>query len=731
MGSPLLGGALSISHLFFADDSLLFYDATVSDCSNLKEVFRVYEEASGQKVNIDKSAVCFSPRTRGSVKVECGNVLSMAVVPCHERYLSLPTVTGKDKQSWFRGLSDRIWKRVNGWEGRLLSKAGKEVLIKAVAQSIPNYTMSVFQLPIGTCKEIDRCLARFWWSKSTGRGIHWRKWDKLCVPKCEGGMGFREIVGFNQALLAKQGWRLLMNPDSLVARMLKAKYFPRESFLSAGLGSSPSFLWRSFLWGRELLQDGLRRQIGNGLDTSVYMDPWVPGLDGFRVQPSGNVDLTLKVADLRTALGGWDEEKLQSLFTAHEVECILSIPVLHTHLADSVFWHYNKHGRYSVKSGYWVVKNVRTRGRNTVQLGEDVTQYWRHLWKLKIPPKMHHFLWRCSMGFIPCKEALVRKRITADSECFRCSNGQESPLHATWSCVAASAVLEKASFYSKLPPNQYMNFTHFFGDAMKKLTMEEVKLLVIILWGNWRERNEIFHGGMGTDHVTLFNRAMVSWFSLLEVQKSLGRCAQSNMLGVHNNSGRQVWNPPSLCSTKINCDGAVIRLGDLVGVGVIARNDLGEMVVAAGYKVELRLSPFAAELYAIKLALDLVVERRMSSVVIETDCMDAVRVINSGEEFLAAEGVVVNQIKGLMQLLQIPKIMHAPRGANMAAHEIAQFVARSGGRFQWFEIGPPWLMQVVANDLLETNSSTRDVRSVSSTQVVGIGNSTTRHSHIL
>lgn len=65
--------------------------------------------------------------------------------------------------------------------------------------------------------------------------------------------------------------------------MLKAKYFARENFVQAGLGSTPSFLWRSFLWGRELLQVGLRKRIVTGSHTSVYMDQWVPGLDGFRV----------------------------------------------------------------------------------------------------------------------------------------------------------------------------------------------------------------------------------------------------------------------------------------------------------------------------------------------------------------------------------------------------------------------------------------------------------------
>lgn len=185
----------------------------------------------GKKINFDKSAMCFSPRTAERVKDDCGAVLNMAIVPCHERYLGLPTVTGKDKTKLFRGLADRVYQRVQGWDSKLLSKAGKEILIKAVAQSIPNYTMSVFQLPVGSCEEINRHLARFWWGKSNGRGIHWRKWEKLCVPKSAGGVGFRELVGFNQALLCKQGLRLMMNTHSLVVKMLKAKYFPRRDFL--------------------------------------------------------------------------------------------------------------------------------------------------------------------------------------------------------------------------------------------------------------------------------------------------------------------------------------------------------------------------------------------------------------------------------------------------------------------------------------------------------------------
>ncbi|XP_024171388.1 uncharacterized protein LOC112177323 [Rosa chinensis] len=221
-GIAIARGAPCLSHLFFTYDSLLFCDTSAGDCSKLKEIIERYEMASRQKISTEKSAVCFSPKTNRATKEECCAILDMKVVPCQEKYLGLPTVTGRNKKGTFRGLADQVWKRVQGWDGKILSKGGKEILIKVVAQSIPFYTMSVFQLPIGTCEEITKHIARFWWGKPNGRGIHWKSWDKLCWSKNERDLGFREIQQFNKALVAKQGWRLLRGAESLVGRMLKA-----------------------------------------------------------------------------------------------------------------------------------------------------------------------------------------------------------------------------------------------------------------------------------------------------------------------------------------------------------------------------------------------------------------------------------------------------------------------------------------------------------------------------
>ena len=130
----------------------------------------------------------------------------------------------------------------------MLSKVGKEVLIKAVAQSIPTYTMGVFQLPVKICNELNSMCARFWWGQTDSeRKIHWKSWDFLTQPKREGCMRFRDIRSFNLAMIAKQGWRLLQERDSLLYRCFKAKYFPRCNFLEANDKPNSSYVWKSLM----------------------------------------------------------------------------------------------------------------------------------------------------------------------------------------------------------------------------------------------------------------------------------------------------------------------------------------------------------------------------------------------------------------------------------------------------------------------------------------------------
>ncbi|XP_050260964.1 uncharacterized protein LOC126705795 [Quercus robur] len=292
-GLSICRGCPMISHLFFADDSLLFCKVNSQECQHLIDILRLYEAASGQKINIDKSLVLFSANTPEEMKVETLDILGPMQDSRHSKYLGLPSIIGKSKMDVFAEIKERVARKLFGWKEKILSIGGREILIKAVAEVIPTYTMSCFQLPKGLCDEIESMMRRFWWGQRGQESkISWVSWRKLCNSKLKGGMGFRNLQAFNLAMLAKQGWRLLENPNSLVARIYRAKYYPHGDVLKAGLGSSPSFSWRSIMQGLEVVRKGTRWTLGNGRLIHIWDDKWLSTPTTYKVvsPPPQNFD---------------------------------------------------------------------------------------------------------------------------------------------------------------------------------------------------------------------------------------------------------------------------------------------------------------------------------------------------------------------------------------------------------------------------------------------------------
>jgi len=314
-GIRVSNGRPQISHILFADDSLFFLKADHKNSSNLLAIFKDYETASGQTINLEKSSITFGNRVFQHTRDSIMQILQIPNIGGGGKYLGLPEQFGRKKKEMLQYVKDKVQEKINGWQTKFLSNAGKETLIKAVAYAMPVYSMNCFQFPKELCSEIDSMIARFWWgSTATKNKMPWVAWRKMATPKKIGGLGFTDLHVFNQALLANQVWKMVQRPTSLIYRLLKARYFRDSSLLDATRGSQPSYGWNSLRFGRDLLRTNIQISIGDGKKTMLGTDPWLPSVPPRAPKVLPHVDVDTKVEAIIDPISRqWDETKITQL----------------------------------------------------------------------------------------------------------------------------------------------------------------------------------------------------------------------------------------------------------------------------------------------------------------------------------------------------------------------------------------------------------------------------------
>jgi hypothetical protein len=284
-------------------------------------------------------------------------------------------------------------------------------------------------------------IGRYWWSnQDKDNKIHWIGWEKLTRSKMEGGLGFRDIHFFNMAMFAKQGRRLVHNPDSLCARVLKAKYYPEGDVLKAVPSQNMSYTWRSILEGLDVLKADLIWRVGDGSNINIWQDPRLPReWSRLHVTPRRNSLLT-KVSELiDPGTGKWDEELVTQTFWPQDTKLILATPV-HTELDDSVAWHYGSRGCFSVRSAYkvyreFIKRSERGGGASTTNGGLFERQQWKLIWSLKCPGKVKQFLWRFTHNSLAVRRNLERRGVKLESaQCVMCGRDLEDGGHLFFKC---------------------------------------------------------------------------------------------------------------------------------------------------------------------------------------------------------------------------------------------------------------------------------------------------------
>lgn len=611
----------------------------------------------------------------------------------HNIYLGLPTFSLRSKRLQFGYLRERIDKKINDWSNRFFSAGGREVLIKSILQAIPSYAMSCFKIPISVCRAMEQSCARFWWKDASGRrGVHWLNWKNLCKPKMVGGMGFRCLTTFNKALLAKQIWRVIQSPQSLLARTLKSRYFKNSDIMQARAGYKPSYIWRSMLWSRDIIRKGIYWRVGNGNKIGVLDDPWIPSFPTIQSSTYIHAESSLKVSNFISESGRWYEHLVRQLFPNHISEAILDIPLNRRGCEDIRFWSGSKNGKYSVKSGYHVDTNCWSTPSNTSR--HPLSSWWKTLWNLRLPPKIRIFMWKASRDFIPTEVNLMSHHISIIGQCSLCRFHCASTSHCLIFCNAVKHVWKKTSFWGCLKSHSNAKFLDCAIYMSKICNQDDFELFVTLCWAIWWEYCKWKHDNDGK-----ISNLCVDWaFAFFEVvHASSSKC-------VLQEDARQMktaspWIPPAPNLFRLDVDAGFDILRNKFSVGAIIRDSEGLTRGAHAICIRNPGSVLAAELLAIRYGLDLCLQVGLSQVCIYSDSKEAVRAVLNPSSETGPPGVLAIEINSIFRDNHFISIMHMSRVVNVIAHFLAHKASALSSDFIWLDGNiPSWLYCIVNRD---------------------------------
>ena len=257
------GGGESVSHLLFADDTILFCDANVEQILHIQLLLLSFQAVTGLKVNVHKNEMV--PIGEADDVQALADILGCRVGTLPMSYHDMPLGASHNSLSIWNPILEKIERKLAGWKKMYLSKRGRLMLLKSTLSSLPTYFLSLFTIPTYVVNKIEKLHRDFLWGDSK---YHLVGWDKVCAPIANGGLGIKKITTFNKALLGKWMWRFGKEEDWLWKRVVVSKY---EKDLGGwtsklGRGARGCGLWRNIRMGWGILAKIVNLLSGWGIE---------------------------------------------------------------------------------------------------------------------------------------------------------------------------------------------------------------------------------------------------------------------------------------------------------------------------------------------------------------------------------------------------------------------------------------------------------------------------------
>ncbi|KAF7829553.1 ribonuclease H [Senna tora] len=476
----------------------------------------------------------------------------------------------------------------------------------------------------------------------------------------------------------------------------EAKYKCGDDLIpKVGRSRSASRLWNGISVSWDFVQEGLVWRMGDGRKVRFWSDAWLPNgnaLCTYALSPLSEFDLSRVAADFVSASGDWEWSKFDFLLPNEVCNMIAAVPPPSNVVrGDHLAWKHSKDGSFSTKSAYHAISHGDV---------QDGHRFWNLLWKWKGMEKIRSFLWLCGHDRLLTNVARKRRGIAATDVCTRCNNAPEDLLHTLMDCPKAKSIWLKL-----VHPGKWHIF--FSASSLDWLTLNLSSNLgssrndwdvvfAISCWYIWRMRNaEIFYGSrVGTADPVM---AILKWAS-----DSI-RAMDKNVMGGYRCDPSVVdrficWNKPEFGWVKFNVDGARKDSLNLTTCGGVARDSSGRFLF--GFVRDLGDGTVLnAELWGILSALEVSWHKGFKKIVVESDCLVAVKLVNDLVQMTHPCSAILSQIHHWATFDWEVRFVHVHREGNYAADALAAYAFSRPLGLHVLEAAPICLHQCLLDDL--------------------------------
>ncbi|PNY12420.1 ribonuclease H [Trifolium pratense] len=680
-----------VSHLMFADDLLLFGEASEQQIKCIKDTMQKFCIMSGQEISQDKTSILFSRNVERCMRNTILNISGFKETNDFGKYLGVPLNGRAPKRADFQYLLDQVSMKLSNWKAKHLSFAGRVTLAKSVIEAVPVYTFMSAKVPKSVLDDIERLQRQFIWGDTDQKRRHHAiGWEKLTVPKRMGGLGFRKLETMNKACLLKLVWKFLESNDDYWCRVLRGKYVVNGIQFGDNSKSNDSSLWKVLVELKPLLDRFSYWRVGDGRTIDAWNEAWIEEGLCLNQQVSIPPHLSgLKVCDLVDNDGKWNWNLITNWVPAVLQQKIAAIlPPMEEYGCDERLGVGGSKYSFSVSSMYNNLCDFH---------GNESDSTWNMIWKLQVPERVRAFVW-----------LLMHDRLLTNSTkssmglghamCNYCGDVVETAIHVMRDCPKAMQI-----WVTVVPANDRGSF--LMGNVKNWVCFNLQNSVTWDRRGQWREywaqachclwfwRNKDIHD---EDFVRPTRPVQ-------QVMKLLGDYMHAfnnnNVVLERTRSIRWIgWSPPKMNFVKLNTDGAY-KENRAAGCGGVIRGCEGEWL--GGYAKGVGLcSAFVAELWGVLEGLRYVHHIGFTMVELNIDSEAVVKVVKARQLGSSSGAALVKQIWRMLDMNWKVEISHTYREANKCADALANLGSTLDKELIFFDDCPSHIREICTADRL-------------------------------